>query len=40
VIYRDIARTEDFRRRHLNLLKVVDKICCLRATRIRLHNSK
>jgi hypothetical protein len=35
-----IARTEDFRRRYLYLLKVVDKIYCLRATRIRLHNSK
>ena len=38
--YRDIARTEDFRKPYLYLLKVLDKICCLRPTRIRLHNSK
>ena len=29
----------DFKKRYLCLLKVVDKICCLRLTRIRLHNS-
>jgi hypothetical protein len=38
--YRNIARTEYFRWRYLYILKVVDKICCLRPTRIRLHNSK
>ena len=37
---RDIARNTDFRQRYLCLLEVVDKICCLRPTRIRLHNSK
>ena len=36
----DIARNTDFRQRYLCLLEVVDKICCLRPTRIRLHNSK
>ena len=37
---RYIARNTDFRQRYLCLLEVVDKICCLRPTRIRLHNSK
>ena len=37
---RDIARNTDFRQRYLCLLEVVDKICCLRPTRIRLHHSK
>ena len=37
---RDIARNKDFRQRYLCLPEVVDKICCLRSTRIRLHNSK
>ena len=40
---RDIARSKDFRQRYLCLSEVVeeeDKICCLRSTRIRLHNSK
>ena len=36
----DIARNKDFRQRYLCLLEVVDKICCLRPTRITLHNSK
>jgi hypothetical protein len=40
ISYRDISRTEDFRKRYLYFLKVVDKICCLRPTRIRLHNLK
>ena len=39
-ICRDIARNKDFRQRYLCLPEVVDKICCLRSTRIRLHNSK
>ena len=37
---RDIARNKDFRQRYLCLPEAVDKICCLRSTRIRLHNSK
>ena len=37
---RDIARNKDFRQRYLCLPEVVDKICCLRSTPIRLHNSK
>ena len=37
---RDITRNKDFRQRYLCLLEIVDKICCLRPTRIRLHNSK
>ena len=39
-ILRLIARNKDFRQRYLCLPEVVDKICCLRSTRIRLHNSK
>jgi hypothetical protein len=38
--HRDISKTEDFRKRYLYLLKVVDKICYLRPTWIILHNSK
>jgi hypothetical protein len=40
LIFKDIARTEDFRKRYLYLLKVVDEICCLRTTRIKLNNLK
>jgi hypothetical protein len=38
--YRHRARTEDFRKRYLCPPKVVAKICCLRPTRLKLHNSK
>jgi hypothetical protein len=37
ILYRDIAKTEDFRKRYLYHIRVADKICCLRPTRIRLH---
>jgi hypothetical protein len=40
LFYRNISRTEDFRNRYLYLLKVVEKIRCLRPTCIILRKSK
>ena len=39
VILRDRARTKDFRKNYLYLLTDVDKICCLRSTRITQNDS-
>ena len=36
----DRARTDDFGKRYLSLANIVVRICCLRLTRLKLHDSK